>query len=77
MKRVLSPRPQINFRLLVISAIVLFSAFSVVRSVVHRRSGLIIRTIRAEPGVLEISPVSWKYLLFVENRWCLRREVGE
>ena len=55
MKRVLSPRPRVNFRLLVISAIVLFSAFSVVRSVVHRRGGLIIRTIRAEPGVLEIS----------------------
>ena len=69
MKRVLSPRPQINFRLLVISAIVLFSAFSVVRSVVHRRGGLIIRTIRAEP---ELGSPSAGYLLFVENRWCLR-----
>ncbi|NLN15746.1 MAG: hypothetical protein GX182_00295 [Firmicutes bacterium] len=55
MNRVLSRSPRVNFRLLLISAIILFSAFSVVRSVVHRRGGLMIRTIRAEAGVLEIS----------------------
>ncbi|NMB16553.1 MAG: hypothetical protein GX980_05530 [Firmicutes bacterium] len=53
--RMPSRRPRVNFRLLVISAIIIFSVFSLVRSVIHRRGGLIIRTIRAEPGVLELS----------------------